>query len=60
MKRLRVLAAATLLGSALTVVTAAPARANCIGEPIDVCAAVCQIGLGNKHTRDLFKFCYIW
>ena len=60
MKRLRILAAATLLGSAFTVVTATPARANCIGEPVDPCAAVCQIGLGNKYTHDLFAFCYVW
>ena len=59
MKKLRMLIVATLLGSAFAVVPAAPAQASCVGDPIDPCAAVCAIGLGNKYTHDLFAFCYV-
>jgi hypothetical protein len=59
MKKLRVLIAAISLAAAMIVVSAPPASANCAGEP-DVCAAVCQVGLGNKYTKDFFAFCYIW
>ena len=59
MKKVRVLIAAISLAAAMLVVSAPSASANCTGEP-DVCAAVCQVGLGNKYTKDLFKFCYVW
>jgi len=60
MKKLRVLLAATTLASAFVIVGAGPARANCVGEPVNPCVLVCEVGLGNKYTKDLFSFCYIW
>ena len=62
MKKLRVLVAAASLAAATLVVSAPPAGAadaNCAGDP-NVCVLVCQVGLGNKYTKDLFSFCYIW
>jgi hypothetical protein len=59
MKKLRVFFAATVLAATMVMVSAPPASASCAGEP-DVCAAVCQVGLSNKYTKDLFSFCYVW
>ena len=44
--------------AAFLLIGAGPASANCAGDP-DVCAAVCQVGLGNKYTHHLFEFCYV-
>ena len=60
MRKLRVLLAATTLASAFVIVGAGPASANCVGEPVNPCVLVCEVGLGNKYTKDLFSFCYIW
>jgi hypothetical protein len=60
MKKLRLFLATTALASAFIVGGAAPASANCVGEPVDACAAVCQVGLGNKYTEPFFRFCYVW
>lgn len=59
MKKLRVFLVGALI-SAFLFVGAGPASANCVGEPVDPCAAICQVGLGNKYTHDLFEFCYVW
>lgn len=59
MKRVRVLLAASVLATSMMFVAAPEAKANCAGEP-DVCAAVCQVGLSNKYTAELFSFCYVW
>ena len=58
MKRLRVILAGAVLASSFIIFGASPASASCAGDP-DVCQAVCQVGLGNKYTRDLFAWCYI-
>ncbi len=58
MKKLRVFFAATVLAGSMLVVGAPAASASCAGD-IDVCAAVCQVGLSNKYTKDAFAWCYI-
>jgi hypothetical protein len=60
MKKLRLILVMAILASAFVVMGAGPAKADCYGEPVNPCVVVCQIGLGNKYTRDLFKFCYVW
>ena len=60
MKKLRVFLATGILASAFLVAGAAPARANCVGEPVDACALVCEVGLSNKYTAPLFRVCYVW
>jgi hypothetical protein len=60
MKKLRVFLATVSLASAFVVVGAGPASANCYGEPVDACAAVCQVGQSNKYTEGAFKFCHVW
>jgi hypothetical protein len=57
MKKLRLFLVGALVAGFL-VVAAGPASADCAGDP-DVCAVVCQIGLGNKYTHHLFEFCYV-
>lgn len=59
MKRLKVVLATALLASSFSVLSAPPASASCAGDPVDACAVVCQVGLSNKYTKDLFSFCYI-
>ncbi len=59
MKKLRLFLAASALASVFVVGGAAPAHASCIGEPVNPCAIVCRIGLGNKYTAPLFQWCYI-
>ncbi|MFN2588040.1 MAG: hypothetical protein ABR613_07980 [Actinomycetota bacterium] len=59
MKKLRLFLAAASLASAFVVVGAGPAHATCIGEPVNPCAIVCEIGLSNKHTAPLFRWCAI-
>ena len=61
MKKLRLFLVATL-ASGFIVVGAGPASANCYSDPSlpDACAAVCQIGQGNKYTEKLFSFCEVW
>ena len=56
-----ILASAVVAGSMLFVSapSANASTANCAGDP-NVCVLICQVGLGNKYTRDLFKFCYVW
>ena len=60
MKRLRLLVAASLLASVFVVGSAGPAKANCEGDPVNPCVLVCEVGLGNKYTKDFFSFCYVW
>lgn len=59
MRKLRLTLALAVLSSTFVLASAAPAAANCEGDP-NVCAAVCQVGLSNKYTKDLFAFCYVW
>jgi hypothetical protein len=59
MKKLRLVLVAAL-ASSFMFVGAAPASANCTGEPVDACAAICQVGQSNKYTAELFEFCWIW
>jgi hypothetical protein len=59
MKKLRVFLAATALSSVFVVGGASPAHASCIGEPVNPCAVVCAIGLGNKYTAPAFRWCYV-
>ena len=62
MKKLRVILASAVLAGSMLFVSAPPASANsanCAGDP-NVCVLICQVGLGNKYTKDLFSFCYIW
>jgi hypothetical protein len=59
MKKLRLVVVAALASSFL-ITGAGPASANCYGEPVDACAAICQVGLSNKHTKPFFEFCYVW
>ena len=59
MKKVRVFLAIAAMASAFTVLGASPASANCVGDPVDPCAAVCQVGLSNKYTEPLFRFCYV-
>jgi hypothetical protein len=60
MKKLHVVAASAVMASAFVVVGAAPARASCIGEPVNPCAVVCQVGTSNKYTAPLFRICTVW
>ena len=60
MKKLRLFLATSVLASAFIVGSAAPASAKCVGEPVNPCVLICEIGLGNKYTEDLFSFCYVW
>ena len=60
MKKMRVLLAAATIASAFVITSASPAHANCstiTGH--SPCAMVCAIGLGNKHTAPLFRWCYV-
>ena len=59
-KRLRLFLAASVLASVFVVGSATPASANCVGELVNPCVLICEVGLGNKYTKDLFSFCYIW
>ncbi|MGH2754654.1 MAG: hypothetical protein ACRDLB_09480 [Actinomycetota bacterium] len=59
MRRLRVLLAAAVMASAFIVVGAAPASANCEGEP-NACVLICEVGQSNKYTEGLFRFCHVW
>ena len=59
MRKLRLLLAAAIMSSAFVVVSAGPASASCIGEPVNPCAVVCQIGLSNKYTAPAFRWCYV-
>ncbi|MDQ3957233.1 MAG: hypothetical protein M3273_02805 [Actinomycetota bacterium] len=60
MKKLRVFLATAALASAFIVVGAGPAQASCVGEPVNPCVLVCKVGLSNKYTEPLFRFCYVW
>lgn len=59
MKKLRLFLATAALVSAFVVVGAGPASAKCVGEPVNPCVLVCQIGMGNKYTEHLFEFCTV-
>ncbi len=59
MKRLRMFVAAASLASAFVVVSAPPASASCIGDPVNPCAIACSVGYGNKYTRPFFHWCTI-
>ena len=62
MKKLRVILASAVLAGSMLFVSAPSAKASsasCAGDP-NVCVLICQVGLGNKYTKDLFKFCYVW
>ena len=62
MKKVRLFLVAAL-ASSFMIVGAGPASANCQSDPnvpVDACAAVCEIGQGNKHTQKLFSFCEVW
>jgi hypothetical protein len=59
MRKLRMFLVAAVAASAFVVVGGGPASASCVGDPVDACALVCQVGLGNKYTKDLFSFCYV-
>jgi hypothetical protein len=60
MKKLRVFLATVSLASAFVIVGAGPANAKCVGEPVNPCVLICEVGQGNKYTEDLFGFCEIW
>jgi hypothetical protein len=61
MKKLRLFLATAALASAFVVVGAPPASADCVSPgPVNPCAVVCQVGLGNKYTAPYFRFCYVW
>jgi hypothetical protein len=60
MKKLRVFLAAATLASAFIVVGAGPASARCVGEPVNACVLICEVGNSNKYTADLFSFCEVW
>ena len=59
MKKLRLFLVAAL-ASTFMFVGAAPASANCHGEPVDACVVICQVGQSNKYTAPLFEFCEVW
>jgi hypothetical protein len=59
MKKLRLFLAASALATSMVVVGAGPASANCVGEPVNPCVIVCEVGTSNKYTEDLFAFCAI-
>jgi hypothetical protein len=40
--------------------SAGPASAKCVGDPVNPCVLICEVGLSNKYTEDLFSFCYVW
>lgn len=54
MKKLRVFLATAAMASSFLIVSAGPASADCLGQPVSTCAAVCRTGQGNKYTRPLF------
>lgn len=60
MKRLSVFLAAVSVASAFTVVSAAPASAKCVGEPVNPCVLICEVGQSNKYTEGAFRFCHVW
>jgi hypothetical protein len=60
MKKVRVFLAAASLASALIVAVPGPASAKCVGEPVNPCVIICEIGTGNKYTEGLFRFCHVW
>lgn len=60
MKKLRLFVAAAALTSAFIVGGASPASANCVGEPVNPCVLICQVGQSNKYTEGLFRFCHVW
>lgn len=59
MRKLRALLAAATMASAFMIVSAPPAHATCVGEPVNPCAVACSIGLGNKYTAPAFQWCYV-
>ena len=59
MRKLRLFLVTALMASTFVVASAAPASANCEGDP-NVCVLVCEIGTSNKYTEELFTFCYVW
>lgn len=60
MKKLRLFLATTALASAFVVGGAQPASAKCVGEPVNPCVLICEVGTGNKYTEQFFRFCYVW
>ena len=60
MKKLRLFLVAASLASVFVVGGAAPASAKCVGEPVNPCVIVCEVGTGNKYTERFFQFCYVW
>jgi hypothetical protein len=58
MKKVRLFLVGALVSSFL-VLGAGPASAECVGEP-NVCVLVCEVGMSNKYTADLFEFCKVW
>ncbi len=59
MRKLRVFIVAAAIAVGSIVVGAAPASAKCVGEPVNPCVVLCQIGLSNKYTEPLFRWCYV-
>jgi hypothetical protein len=60
MRKLRLFLAASVLASVFVVGSAGPASAKCVGDPVNPCVLICEVGLSNKYTEDLFSFCYVW
>lgn len=60
MKKLRVFVATAALASAFIVTGAPPASAKCVGDPVNPCVLICEVGNSNKYTQDLFAFCKVW
>ena len=60
MKKLRLFVATALLASAFVVGSASPATAKCVGDPVNPCVLICEVGNGNKYTAELFGFCEVW
>jgi hypothetical protein len=59
-RKVRVFLAAVSFASAFIVVGAGPASAKCVGDPVNPCVVICQVGQSNKYTEDLFSFCNVW
>ncbi|HYI46687.1 MAG TPA: hypothetical protein VE174_14610 [Actinomycetota bacterium] len=59
MKKVRIFLVAAL-ASSFMFVGAAPASANCQGDPVNACVVICEVGNSNKYTAPLFEFCKVW
>jgi hypothetical protein len=59
MKKVRMLLVVASLASASIVVSATPASAKCVGDPVNPCVIVCSVGQSNKYTEKFFEFCNV-